>query len=43
MIKRLGEGKVKGYDVHHKNFNTADNRVSNLQLLKPKVNRRLKP
>ena len=33
----------KGYDVHHKNFNTNNNRKSNLLLLKPSINRGLKP
>ena len=43
MEKMYGKDRIKGYDVHHKNFNTNDNRKSNLQLLKPSINRGLKP
>ena len=43
MAKLYGKSKIKGYDVHHRNFNTKDNRKSNLQLLRPSVNRALRP
>ncbi len=37
-MKKLGKYHV-GYDVHHKNWNSLDNRPVNLEMSSPSVNR----
>jgi|TARA_R110000744_G_scaffold79042_2_gene155411 hypothetical protein len=39
MVKKYGEAKVRGKDVHHKDRNANNNALSNLSLRSKKANR----
>lgn len=43
MIRKHGEGKLRGKEVDHKNLNPRDNSSKNLTIMSVKANRKKQP